>query len=84
MFPAYRAAQRSFIFFGIFITSCLFFIVPMILTMVMDAFWAMTKKLVKKDRKKERKKLIEAFNFLGEKRERERQRQRDREREIDR
>ncbi len=30
-----------------------------------DSFWSMTKMLVKKDRKKERKKLIEAFNFLG-------------------
>ena len=64
MFPAYRQAQSNFVYFCVFISATSFFILPMILTMMMDAFWSMTKKLVKKERKKERKKLIEAFNFL--------------------
>jgi hypothetical protein len=104
MMPAYRVKHSSFAYFGMFLATSLFFIVPMQVAVCMvsacalsvkvlgelsvcclsvgfvpvrscslheptlpqDAFWTATKDLVKKDRKKERKKLIEAFNFLGQ------------------
>lgn len=64
MMPAYNHNKASFVFFALFLVIGVFYILPMLLAVVMDSYLSATGKQVKKDRKKERKKLIEAFNFL--------------------
>lgn len=47
MMPAYRRTWESFIFFGLFLVIGVFYIVPMSLAIVNEAFWSATGKLVR-------------------------------------
>ena len=47
MMPAYRRNWESFIFFGLFLVIGVFYIVPMSLAIVNEAFWNATGKLVR-------------------------------------
>eukprot|EP01147_Barroeca_monosierra_P006750 gene6750-370_t len=64
MFPAFFTTSTSFIFFGLFSLIAFFYVMPMVLALVNDAFWQSQARQWKKDRKKERKTLIKAFNLL--------------------
>eukprot|EP00047_Mylnosiga_fluctuans_P018913 m.76400 g.76400 ORF g.76400 m.76400 type:complete len:921 (+) comp7870_c1_seq1:54-2816(+) len=64
MMPAYRQSSASIIFFNGFLIIGIFYLVPMFTAIIMDAFWKATARQVKKDRRKERKKLVEAFNYM--------------------
>eukprot|EP00043_Microstomoeca_roanoka_P013527 m.132621 g.132621 ORF g.132621 m.132621 type:complete len:1844 (+) comp15779_c0_seq1:152-5683(+) len=64
MLPAFRYSWSGFLFFGLFVLLALFYVLPMALALVNDAFWRAQGLQWKKDRKKERKTLIKAFNIL--------------------
>eukprot|EP00042_Codosiga_hollandica_P046947 m.502148 g.502148 ORF g.502148 m.502148 type:complete len:1088 (+) comp57336_c1_seq4:84-3347(+) len=64
MMPAFRSTARSFVFFGSFVCIGVFFILPMMLAKVMDAYWKATKARLKADRKAECIILLQGFNFL--------------------
>jgi hypothetical protein len=48
MMPAYRRTWQSFIFFGLFLVIGVFYIVPMALAIVNEAFWNATGKMVRR------------------------------------
>ena len=64
MMPVFYERWTGLLFFGFFILLALFYVMPMALALVNDAFWRAQGLQWKKDRKKERKTLIKAFNML--------------------
>jgi hypothetical protein len=64
IFPSYASSPASWLFFGIFISIGVFLLAPLLLAVIADLYWEYNKKHVKKERTKQRKLLIEAWNLL--------------------
>eukprot|EP00055_Hartaetosiga_balthica_P012446 m.60486 g.60486 ORF g.60486 m.60486 type:complete len:1379 (+) comp7947_c0_seq2:28-4164(+) len=64
MMPVFREKWASFTFFCLFLVVSLFYILPVSLALINDVFWRAQGQQYKRDRKKERLTLLDAFNLL--------------------
>lgn len=64
MVPAFTVFKINFFYFGIFLYVGVFFLTAVLLAIVVDSYWALSKKHVKHERKRERAELLKAWNIL--------------------
>ncbi|XP_074663159.1 uncharacterized protein LOC141915498 isoform X3 [Tubulanus polymorphus] len=64
MMPAYGANTLNFFFFGIFLYAGVFFLLAILLAIIVDNYWKLSKRHVKEERKRDRIELAKAWNIL--------------------
>ncbi|CAH1793102.1 unnamed protein product [Owenia fusiformis] len=64
MIPAYSVNNANFFYFGIFLYFGVFILTTVLLAIVVESYWDVSKKYIKKERKRERTELAKAWNLL--------------------